>query len=86
MTGQKLIDAIKKYNLENLEIESGYFDCSGGNQYIDFKFNDLELPYPEYRDYRYDEPAHIHTTIELAFCDDDSVKCEDIVLDTRKKY
>ena len=86
MTGQELIEAIQKYHLEKLEIESGYFDCCGGDQNITFKVNNLELPYPKYKDYRYDEPAYIYTAKELTFYRDGSVECEDTVLDTSKEY
>ena len=86
MTGQELIDSIKKYGLENLEIETGYFNCCAGEQNITFKVNDLELPYPKYKDYCYDKPAYIYTAKELTFYCDGSIKCEDTVLDTSKEY
>ena len=87
MTGQELIDAIKKYNLENLNIESGYLDCGGGiSQVITFEVSQVKLPYPEYKDYRCDEPAYIYKSKDLTFYSDGSVVCEDYTMDTSKGY
>ena len=83
MTGQQLIDAIQKYHLEDLDIFHADTELCLGIT-IEFENGDIELPYPEYKDANFDEPAHIYKYKVLEVDDEGNSECYDKNLDTSK--
>lgn len=76
MTGKQLIDAIQKYHLEDLNIFSAdTVICFG--IIIEFDNGDIELPYPECKDFHLDKPAHIYKYKVLEVDDDGNSRCYD---------
>ena len=83
MTGQQLIDAIQEHHLENLDVFHADTElCSG--ILISVDNGDIELPYPEYKDAHFDEPAHIYKYKVLEIDNKGNSECYDQEFDTSK--
>lgn len=79
MTGKQLIDAIKKYGLEDYDIwQSDLLS----NFIIEFDNGTEELPYPKYKDAHFDEPAYIFRYKRLEIDPDGSATCYNTELNT----
>ena len=84
MIGQQLIDAIQKYHLEDFKIIYVY-TTSASETILEFKVDDIELPYPEYKDAQFDGPAHIYKHKFIKIDDEGNVECCDREFDTSKQ-
>lgn len=84
MTGQDLINTIKQHHLEQYHMSEGHIDDGYGID-ISFLVNDTTLPYPEYRDALFDEPAHIYVSKELHIDLDGNSNCEEYTWNTSEK-
>jgi hypothetical protein len=83
MNGKKLIDAIEKHHLEDFNIV--YADTTpGSGTILEFENGGIELPYPEYKDTRFDGPAHIYKYKVLKIDDEGNSECYDREVDTSK--
>ena len=83
MTGQQLIDAIQKHHLEDFDIYHADTELCQGI-IIEFDNGDIKLPYPEYKDANFDEPAYIYKYKVLEVDDEGNSECYDTELNTSK--
>lgn len=85
MIGRQIIDAIQEYHLEDLDIYSIDTDMDS-KLIIEFDNGDIELPYPEYKDAHFNDPAHVYKYKVLEIDDEGVSKCYDKELNTSKPY
>ena len=83
MTGKQLIDAIKKHHLEELEVYDASLDACLPTGWIEFNNGSEKLPYPEFKDSLFDEPAFIYRyKVLLVDMRTGESECEDRVNNT----
>ena len=83
INSKQLINAIQKHHLEDFDIY--YVDATpGSGTILYFAVDNIELPYPEYKDARLNGPAYIYKYKALKIDDDGNTECSDREFDTSK--
>lgn len=82
MKAKTLIKAIHRHHLEDFNIYDININLCNTVIRISFDGGTTELPYPEYKDKNFDEPAYIYRTKILEIDENGNTKCHDEELNT----